>query len=117
MKIVLPWPPSVNNLYVNVGKARRLSQRGKDYCELVAELLLEQGITKRFTKDRRLGIEIIAWPPDNRIRDLDGLLKAPLDSLQKARLYPDDSQFTHILIDRGGEVWDELIELTLGEPR
>lgn len=117
MKIILPWPPSVNNLYVNVGRGRKLSQRGKDYCELVAKLLLEQGTTERFGKDRRLGIEITAWPPDKRIHDLDGLLKAPLDSLQKARLYPDDSQFTHILIDKGGEVYDELIELTLGEPR
>ncbi|MFH1011488.1 MAG: RusA family crossover junction endodeoxyribonuclease [bacterium] len=117
MRILLPWPPSVNNLYVNVGKARRLTQRGKDYCELVAELLLEQGITKRFSKDRRLGIEITAWPPDKRIRDLDNLLKAPCDAMKKAKLYPDDSQFNHILIHKGGEVYDELIELTLGEPR
>ena len=114
---MLPWPPAVNNLYTNTGSGRRLSQRGRDYYELVGKLLLEQGITKRFSKTIRLGLEITAWPPDKRIRDLDGLLKAPSDALMKAGVYPDDSQFNYILIRKGGEVYDDLIEITLGEPK
>ena len=41
----------------------------------------------------RLAIEIQAFPPDNRRRDLDNILKALLDSITHARVIEDDSQF------------------------
>lgn len=43
----------------------------------------------------RLAVVIHAVPPDKRIRDLDNLLKAPLDAITHARAWPDDG-----LIDR-----------------
>ncbi|EHZ4690535.1 RusA family crossover junction endodeoxyribonuclease, partial [Escherichia coli] len=49
----------------------------------------------------RLAIKIIAEPPDKRRRDLDNILKAPLDALTHAGLLIDDEQFDEINIVRG----------------
>ncbi|WP_106425826.1 RusA family crossover junction endodeoxyribonuclease, partial [Escherichia coli] len=49
----------------------------------------------------RLAIKMIVEPPDKRRRDLDNLLKAPLDALTHAGLLIDDEQFDEINIVRG----------------
>ncbi|MBB7296097.1 RusA family crossover junction endodeoxyribonuclease, partial [Escherichia coli] len=49
----------------------------------------------------RLAIRIIAELPDKRRRDLDNILKAPLDALTHAGLLIDDEQFDEINIVRG----------------
>lgn len=49
----------------------------------------------------RLAIKITAEPPDKRRRDLDNILKAPLDALTHAGLLIDDEQFDEINIVRG----------------
>jgi Holliday junction resolvase RusA-like endonuclease len=41
--------------------------------------------------ERRVAVSIVAFPPDNRTRDLDNILKALLDSLQHAGVIPDDN--------------------------
>lgn len=48
----------------------------------------------------RLAIEIKAYPPDKRKRDLDNILKSLLDSLVHAGVVEDDSQFDAIAIAR-----------------
>jgi crossover junction endodeoxyribonuclease RusA len=48
----------------------------------------------------QLAIEIRAYPPDKRKRDLDNILKSLLDSLTHAGLIVDDSQFDAIAIAR-----------------
>ena len=54
----------------------------------------------------KLRVEIEAWRPDNRRRDLDNLLKATLDGLAHAGVYEDDSQIVDLRIywapDLGG---------------
>jgi crossover junction endodeoxyribonuclease RusA len=39
---------------------------------------------------------IHATPPDRRRRDIDNILKAPLDALEKAGVYKDDSQIEQL---------------------
>ncbi|EQB2004311.1 RusA family crossover junction endodeoxyribonuclease, partial [Escherichia coli] len=46
-------------------------------------------------------IKVIAELPDKRRRDLDNILKAPLDALTHAGLLIDDEQFDEINIVRG----------------
>jgi crossover junction endodeoxyribonuclease RusA len=43
-------------------------------------------------------VEIVAYRPDNRKRDLDNLLKAALDGMAKGMLYEDDSQIKDLNI-------------------
>lgn len=50
---------------------------------------------------QRVGVEIQAFPPDSRRRDLDNALKAVCDGLQAGRLIVDDSQIDDLRIVRG----------------
>ena len=43
-------------------------------------------------------VEIIAYRPDNRKRDLDNLLKAVLDGMEKGMIYEDDAQIKDLSI-------------------
>ena len=87
----LPFPPSVNNLYINVGKRRCRSKR-YDAWRAKAEACLSKQIAGKVAGPYT--ISMIVERPDRRKRDLDGLLKAPIDLLVSAGLTPDDS-FCH----------------------
>ena len=97
--IVLPFPPSLNQYYRNItigGRARTLiSESGRRYRDVVNSLVAETK-TKRLEGD--LAIEIEAWFPDKRKRDLDNTLKATLDSLTHAGVWNDDSQIKDLHI-------------------
>jgi len=43
-------------------------------------------------------VEIIAYRPDNRKRDLDNLLKAVLDGMARGMIYEDDAQIKDLSI-------------------
>ena len=57
---------------------------------------------KPFGEDK-ISISIIAYYPDRRRRDLDNLLKAPLDAMMKAGVYQDDSQVESLSIKKGDQ--------------
>ena len=66
-------------------------------------------------KPVRTAIKIIAEPPDKRRRDLDNILKAPLDALTHAGLLMDDEQFDEINIVRGQPVSGGRLEIRITE--
>ena len=107
-EIVLPWPPSVNRYWRTYQGRMLISQEGRAYREAVTALLIDRGVAPIKGK---LIVEIEAWRPDNRVRDLDNLLKATLDSLTHAGIYNDDSQIVDLRIywavEKGGmlKVW------------
>ena len=82
------------------------------YRHLVAQCALWRRV-KRFEADDRLQVIIYAHPPDKRRRDLDNLLKATLDAIQHAGVYPDDSQIDEILIMRGDVRKSGELEITI----
>lgn len=92
----LPWPPSVNRYWRSVAGRVLISAEGRKYRSRIAAMLA--GLTPRCD---RLALAIHACPPDKRRRDLDNLLKAPLDALQHAGAYADDCQIDHLTIRRG----------------
>jgi crossover junction endodeoxyribonuclease RusA len=47
-------------------------------------------------------LSIMAYYPDQRRRDIDNLLKAPLDALTYAGLWEDDSQIQALSIRKAG---------------
>ncbi len=98
MKIELPWPPSVNTYWRNVGGKVLISKKGRAYRKTVSELAFI-GRWQPF-ESARLGVAIVAFPPDKRKRDLDNLPKAVFDSLQHAGVYDDDEQIDYFSIQR-----------------
>lgn len=89
IEINLPsHPPATNNLYFNVaGKGRVRSDRYNQWLDESAWMILAQ-------KPGRIGgkftAEITVKRPDNRRRDIDGLLKPILDCCVKNRIVTDD---------------------------
>jgi len=95
--ITLPWPPSVNHYWRNVGPRVLISRKGREYRKLVCGLLAHSG---RETMTGRIALVIDAFPPDRRRRDLDNLPKAVQDSLAHAGVYEDDSMIDLLVIRR-----------------
>ncbi len=97
-ELILPWPPSVNHYWRSVRGRLLISAAGRAYRQQV--------IAAAFSGARfgsaKVCVSIQAWVPDNRRRDVDNLLKAPLDALCHAGVYDDDSQIVELSIKRAG---------------
>ncbi|EQB9590753.1 RusA family crossover junction endodeoxyribonuclease [Escherichia coli] len=98
IEFVLPYPPTVNTYWRRHGNTYFISEAGKRYRRDVALIVCQQ--RSKLNLSGRLAIKIIAEPPDKRRRDLDNILKAPLDALTHAGLLIDE-QFDEINIVRG----------------
>ena len=113
IEITLPWPPSVNTYWRNFDGRMIISARGRDYRETVGDQMTLQKMMKHFKG--QLKVEIEAFRPDKRRRDLDNLLKATLDGLAHAGVYEDDSQIVDLRIywakDIGGMLKIKIEEL------
>lgn len=88
-RIVLPWPPSLNNMFVNVrGKGRVRSENYRKWATQAGMLLMTQR-PRKFHEPVRVRIELN--PPNARAFDLDNRNKALLDLLVEHGVIIDDS--------------------------
>lgn len=98
----LPYPPTVNTYYRNVsinGKRRTLiSARGREYRADVIRAI-GKGVV---SLNSRLRVEIKAFMPDRRRRDLDNLGKSICDSMTHAGVWIDDEQIDDLRFIRAG---------------
>ncbi len=92
----LPWPPSVNRYWRTFQGRMIISAEGRTYRKAVADQVLIQRGAKHY--QGKLKVQIEAWRPDNRRRDLDNLLKAVLDSLTHAGVWEDDGNIVDLRI-------------------
>jgi len=111
--LTLPWPPSANRYYRAVKGRSILSKEARDYRAAVVAL-----VGQPIPFEGRLSVTVRAFPPDQRKRDLDNMLKQTLDALQHAGIYIDDSQIDSLRIERmhrvdGGQM---LVEVCDGNP-
>jgi len=98
--LVLPWPPSVNTYWRHPGGGKHLiSEQGRFYRAAVLEAVFVAGYARLGSAP--VSVAILANQPDKRRRDLDNLLKAPLDALSHARVWDDDSQIQELSIRWG----------------
>lgn len=96
IEIILPWPPSANQMYRHVGSKVLISERGRKYRMEVAEVLARLGNPRL---EGRLFLSLQAFPPDKRKHDADNLLKGIFDGLMKAGLFEDDSQIKKLEVE------------------
>lgn len=97
IKLSVPFPPTTNNLFMNVGKRRVPTKGYRDWRELACVLIDNQmrgqaPITGPFHFLMELD------RPDKRARDLDNYTKAVLDSLVLSRVIRDDSDALSIML-------------------
>jgi crossover junction endodeoxyribonuclease RusA len=109
LDLELPWPPSVNTYWRHPSSGplagrHLISGKGRLYRTLVAGICHLKPMVQG-----PLSVEIMAYPPDRRVRDLDNILKSLLDALVHANVIADDGQIDRLLIERqsvlaGGKV-------------
>ncbi|EEM8025485.1 RusA family crossover junction endodeoxyribonuclease [Salmonella enterica] len=104
MKLILPFPPSVNTYWRAPNKGplagrHLISAVGRKYQSAACVAIIEQ--LRRLPKptSTHAAVEIILYPPDKRIRDLDNYNKALFDALTYAGVWEDDSQVKRMLVE------------------
>lgn len=102
IEITLPWPPTVNTYWRQYQGRVLISAKGREYRKAVADQVLIQRAAKHI--DYAMRVEIEAFRPDRRRRDLDNLLKAILDSLTHAGVMEDDALIEDLRIYWADEV-------------
>lgn len=118
MKLILPFPPSVNAYWraPNKGplKGRHLiSAAGRKFKSAVCAAIFGQ--LRRLPKPSTelAAVEITLYPPDNRRRDIDNYNKALLDSLTHAGVWEDDRQVKRMLVEWGPVVKGGRVEISI----
>jgi crossover junction endodeoxyribonuclease RusA len=97
ISFVAGWPPSVNHYWMrNRNGGMRIGDEGQAYRKVVEDALRGRGCIQG-----RLAINIHAYPPDRRERDLDNILKALLDAIAHAGAIESDKYIDEIRIFRG----------------
>ena len=95
-QLSLPWPPSVNHCWRrNKGLGMHISDDGKAYRASVQALCRVVGGVPG-----HIAVQIIAYPPDRRFRDLDNICKALLDGLAYGGIISDDGLIDDLHITR-----------------
>ena len=107
-ELELPWPPSVN-VYKNIGRTVR-TKSGKIYQKRVNSPQTIAFYYQVFMKIKAQGlksfqgativVEVDAYPPDARKRDISNILKVLEDSLQRGGLFDDDFQIVRLAVER-----------------
>jgi len=98
MKLILPYPPSVNSYWGFKGSHRFLTIKAREFkanCLVAYKQLQQLGFGAA-----RLEVHIELYPPDRRKRDIDNGIKSLLDSLCQAGIFDDDSQIDSLHIVR-----------------
>lgn len=125
IKFSLPYPPSVNHYWEPVSRPVKpgsrkyrawliLSDRAREYRMLATNAMRLQRVPcGKLTG--LLRIHLTVFPPDQRDRDLDNLLKGLLDSLAHAGIIRNDADFDEISMKRGHVVGNGRIDVTIAE--
>lgn len=118
MKLVLPFPPSVNAYWRAPNKGplagrHLVSADGRKYQSAASVAIIEQ--LRRLPKPstEQASVEITLYPPDARRRDLDNYNKALFDALTHAGVWEDDSQVKRMLVEWGPIVPKGRVEITI----
>jgi crossover junction endodeoxyribonuclease RusA len=108
IKLILPYPPSVNNLYATFGGRRIVSAKGRKFKSDIAVLAKQQG-AKLLAGDLMITFRVFR---PKRIGDLDNRLKISQDAL-KGICFADDKQIIEIHAFRFDDKTNPRIEIDI----
>jgi len=97
IELELPYPPTINHYYGMSGKFKYIKPKGKAFRREVASVCILKNVQPI---EGPVEIKIAIYPPDRRKRDIDNVLKALLDALEKGGAYRNDSQITKLVIEK-----------------
>ena len=96
----LGWPPTVNHYWKQRKHGGRfISEAGLAFRK-EAWTEFKNKYPGKAPLQVRVGLRILASPPDNRVRDIDNILKCLCDSMKHAGVYEDDGLIDAIEIYR-----------------
>ena len=98
MRIVLPWPPSINGYWRSYRGRQILSHKARVYRQSAMRHVLSCKANKHLTG--RLAVDIELYPPNRMKIDIDNRIKALLDVMQHAGVYEDDNQIDKLTVER-----------------
>lgn len=123
LELILPYPPSANH-YKTVGRTVK-TKSGKVFQMRVnskqtlgyyySVYLAWHRLNAAGFGSATITLEVDVYPPDKRKRDLDGILKVLLDSMQHAGVYDDDYQIARLLVTRKAMIPEGQIIVRLEE--
>lgn len=93
VRMALSWPPSTNNLYVNVPGRGRVPSKEYAHWKGQAGWELKAQKPRKFTVPVEIVIELC--PPSKRAFDPDGKIKCVVDLLVTHQVIADDN-FNHV---------------------
>ena len=111
MKLILPFPPSVNTYWRHPNKGAfagksLISAAGRKFQSAACAAIVEQ--LRRLPKPTSApaSVEIVLFPPDN---------KALFDALTHAGVWEDDSQVKRMLVEWGPVIPEGKVEITISK--
>lgn len=93
----LPYPPSVNHYWGQVGTRKFIGKKGQEFRLAVAEACADAKVQ---AMEGRLTVHVALYPPDKRKRDIDNVLKSLLDACEHAGCFENDNQIDELYIIR-----------------
>jgi crossover junction endodeoxyribonuclease RusA len=97
MKLVLPYPPSINHYFCRKRDGNMyIGDRGVEYRLAVKLAVVQAGIKP--LKDCGLSMIVHLFVPDLRKRDIDNPMKCLLDALTHGGAIVDDSRIAELMI-------------------
>lgn len=100
LEFTLPYPPTINTYWRAVktkyGIRFYISKKGKEFRKESFYFLPKLSNPK----NNYLHLDLEIYPPDNRVRDIDNVLKPTLDCLMSANLIEDDYLIASLSVNK-----------------
>lgn len=108
MKIALPYPPSVWNLYVGHGAGRRLSPAYTKWRQQCGAYIMAAGVKSKdqITTPFECTIKL---KRQNKRQDLDNRCKAVVDALQFYKIISNDNLLDKLTMHWDADLSDECV--------
>jgi Holliday junction resolvase RusA-like endonuclease len=108
MRLVLPIPPSVNEMYRHHGHITYKTKIAKDWIKGCLKLV-------KVKKPYKRSVDLSVHFYFKRDRDIDNSLKALLDLVQKAGIIENDSQVYSMVVTKDFDKLEPRVEIEIME--